>query len=54
MVTCNLEIDLPDAVNAVSSANIFANEYCKLFGKSFNIYTGCPKKSGVLVWKFNF
>ena len=30
MVTCNSEIDLPDAVNVVSSANILADEYCKL------------------------
>ena len=28
MVTCNSEIDLPDAVNVVSSANILADEYC--------------------------
>ena len=35
MVTCNSEIDLPDAVNVVSFANILADKFCKLFGKSF-------------------
>ena len=34
MVICNLEIDLPDGVNVVSSAIIFVDEYSKVFEKS--------------------
>ena len=37
-----------------SSIDIATKEYEMGYDLETNEYTGCPKKSGVLVWNFNF